>query len=352
MQDVQVVAALLQTSKQLQQAATHLLAGQLAVALQVQTLQQAHSFAQWLRTNACVVRSLELQLPSSSSSSAVGARRLAAVTALELSLRHAAAAGSLQLHSFTLRGSISSPRVLHQLPALHPTQLIADVNANSSVSIQAIAALSNLQRLQLQCTAADDADVFHPLAAGFQQQTHMKIGPVTPAQLQLLPPKLQQLHVTMRLLHNPHQLLQLAPWLQQHASIVKSLHFMEGNDFVNQYRGWRLATAALVAALQAASPQRAAAAAAAVAGNPAAAEPFASSWQLQSCTLGVYEAVRGGEAPLLQYLPATSLQHLACALDWRSAAQIAALGQLTALRTLSVEASCAKRDLYYHKVAL
>jgi hypothetical protein len=55
--------------------------------------------------------------------------------------------------------------------------------------------------------------------------------------------------------------------------------------------------------------------------------------------LGIYEPVRGGELlqrPLLQHLPASSLQHLACTLDWRSAAQIAALSQLTALRTLSV----------------
>jgi hypothetical protein len=228
MQDRQVVAALLQTSKQLRQAVVHVLAGQLTVELQAQTLQQAQSLVLWLHANACTVRSLQLQLPSSSS--ATGAGRLAAVVAaLEAPLQRAAAAGSLQLQSFTLQGSITGHTILQQLPVLHLMQLCVDVNASSIASIQAVAALSSLRCLQLQCTAAASDDVLYPLAAGLQQLTQLKIGPVTPAQLQHLPPKLQQLHVTVRLGHDPQQLQKLACWLQQHFSIVTSLHLLEGN---------------------------------------------------------------------------------------------------------------------------
>lgn len=102
MQDLQLVAVLLQTSKQVQQAVTHVLTGQLAVQLQAHTLQQVQCLAQWMHKNACLVRSLDLQLPSSTRLSA------AVVTALGNTLQHAAAAaGSLQ--SFALRGIIIKP---------------------------------------------------------------------------------------------------------------------------------------------------------------------------------------------------------------------------------------------------
>jgi hypothetical protein len=53
---------------------------------------------------------------------------------------------------------------------------------------------------------------------------------MTPAQLQLLPPKLQQLHVAVNLCSNSQQLLQLAGWLQQHAGIVTALELHGGPD--------------------------------------------------------------------------------------------------------------------------
>jgi hypothetical protein len=62
-QNQQVLAALLQTSQQLQAAVAELLAGQLPVVLHINQLQQAHAFVQWLKKHAGLLLSVELQVP-------------------------------------------------------------------------------------------------------------------------------------------------------------------------------------------------------------------------------------------------------------------------------------------------
>jgi predicted TIM-barrel fold metal-dependent hydrolase len=130
--------------------------------------------------------------------------------------------------------------LLQQLPAAHLTKLCVDVDFSSSASLQAVAGLTDLQHLELVNVAEAAAttaaavipdDVLAPLAAGLQQLTQLHVGPVRPAQLQWLPPKLQQLHVTVELCNKPQQLLQLASWLQQHASVVASLELQGGPSF-------------------------------------------------------------------------------------------------------------------------
>lgn len=64
--DQQVVAALQQTSKELQEAVSARLAGQLPVVLHANKLQQVQALVRWLAKHAGVLQSLYLQLPSSS----------------------------------------------------------------------------------------------------------------------------------------------------------------------------------------------------------------------------------------------------------------------------------------------
>ncbi|KAF6254830.1 hypothetical protein COO60DRAFT_282890 [Scenedesmus sp. NREL 46B-D3] len=131
---------------------------------------------------------------------------------------------ALQQTSKELQEAVSArlagqlPVVLHAnklqqvLPAAQLTQLSAEVDFSSSASSQAVAALTSLRHLELANTAAataTPADALMPLAAGLQQLTQLRIGPVGPAQLRQLPPKLQQLHITVDLRYSSQQLMRL-----------------------------------------------------------------------------------------------------------------------------------------------
>jgi hypothetical protein len=194
-QDQQVVAALQQTSQQLQAAVAELLAGQLPVALHIHHLQQAQAFVEWVSKHAGMVKALQLQLPTASSKS--GSRHWVAGTATALgdALQHAAAITPSQLQSFALKGATAHLGILQQLLAAHLTELHAQVDFRSSAHLQALGALTSLRHLELinteaAATATQEApdELLAPLAAGLQQLTQLQISTVTPAQLQLLPP--------------------------------------------------------------------------------------------------------------------------------------------------------------------
>jgi hypothetical protein len=251
------------------------------------------------------------------------------------SLLLTADAGSISLQSLTLRGTKASVDLLQQLQALPPTALRAEIDLDCSDSLQAIAALSHLQHLQLEglplsgwryfnAAAADDA--LAPLAAGLQQLTELHINPVKPAQLLQLPPKLQQLHITLQS-YSLQELQQLAAWLPSHASILSSLHLTDWPCSQSSDNERADALSTLTAAF---------AAAAAAAALPAKAR---AGWQLASLSvLGLTDNATlddtASAAPLLQTLPAGSLTYLACKFGWTKTADMDALCSLTGLRHL------------------
>jgi hypothetical protein len=105
-QDLQAVAALQQTSKQLQTAiAESLLAGQLPVVLCTIKLQQVKALSQWLTKYAGVVQSIAVDYDSGGNlSSSDDSDRIAATSALSSSIAAAATAArhSLQLQSLSV----------------------------------------------------------------------------------------------------------------------------------------------------------------------------------------------------------------------------------------------------------
>jgi hypothetical protein len=374
-QDQQVVAALQQTSKQLQAAVAQVLQGQLSVAIHTGRLPQAASLVQWLTKHASLLQHLEVQLlaldPARRSTPARWSSTLAGFSD---ALHHAAAAGVLRLHSLKLKGLVATPYILRQLPPQHLTHLSAEVDCDNSASMQAVAALTGLRSLQLIGrtavakswlfhSAVAPTDVLAPLATALQQLTQLEIEPVTLTQLGWLPPQLQQLHVTVEIKHSLQQLTLLARWMQQRGvGIVRTLKLRDTVPFQLTDPGWALAANALAAAFSAdglsataaaaaeavAAPEVGLAAAAAAAAPslppppplpPAAAA--AASCQLQSLTVESHDLSfdRAEPAwPLLQQLPASSLTHLRFCLNWRSTAQTAALLALTALRSLNLGA--------------
>jgi hypothetical protein len=113
-----------QSSRQLQAAVAELLAGQLPVAQHIKHWQQAQALVGWLSKHACLMQSLQLQLPTAigsgkSSKGSFTYRRWAAdiPAAMGGALLHAAAANPLKLQSFELKGAASTPSILWQLPA-------------------------------------------------------------------------------------------------------------------------------------------------------------------------------------------------------------------------------------------
>jgi hypothetical protein len=210
--------------------------------------------------------------------------------------------------------------------------------------LQAVAGLTSLRHLELCNTAQAAAttaaaiipdDVLAPLAAGLQQLTQLLLKPVRPAQLQWLPPKLQQLHVTVELCNQPQQLLQLASWLQQHVSMVKSLE-LQGAHSARLEPGWGAAFQALADAFQAATEAGAApppaAAAAAAADVAATAVPVAEAAPLQLQSL----LCNSLAAPVPQHLPVSTLTELACQLDWSRTAHVSTVCSLTNLQKLDI----------------
>jgi hypothetical protein len=348
------VAALQQVSKPLQAAIESALKGQMSVTVHTGRLPQAASLMQWLTKHASLLQHLEIQLPAQHFDRAIRARWADTLTAFTTSLRHAAAAGMLRLQSLTLKGFAATPYILRQLPAQHLTQLSAELRFDDSDSLQAVASLTGLRALQLSHplgilvspNTAETAELLAPLAAGLQQLTQLHIEPLTPNQLQRLPPKLQQLHVTVDIKHSLQQLTLLARWMQQRGvGIIRTLKLRDTVPFPLNNPDWAPAANALAAAFSSGMLEGAAAdaveAVAAPEAAPAAAAAAASCCQLQSLTVESrsYGFERAEPAwPLLQQLPASSLTHLRLCLDWSSTAQTAALLALTGLRSLDLGA--------------
>jgi hypothetical protein len=262
-QDHQIVAALLQTSQQLQDAVTQLLPGQLPVVLHARKLQQVIGLAHWMQKHGGLLQELAVHVAGSRyESQYTRGWPPAAVAALAAALQQAAAAAvaPLQLCSFKMTGALASTDLLQQLAAVHLTQLHAVVDMCSRDSRIAVRALSSLRSLDLYDYAvvqhwhAAGTTVF-PLLAGLRQLTELRLGVLTPLQLHHLaselmasrPPQLQELHVDASA-HPEWQLKLLARWLKAFASIVTSLRFYDtGYSSPVWLSGW----AELVAALDA-----------------------------------------------------------------------------------------------------
>jgi hypothetical protein len=156
------VAKLQQTSKQLQAAVAEVLQGQVPVELSTVHLQRLQGFEVWLAKHAGLLKRLSLHVDASSSAdsfsnlpfcSIVGYGSCWLGTAAQRAVRsllQTAAAGHIQLQSLTLRGVNASVDLLQQLPASGVTELHAEVDLNCSSSMQAVAALSRLQHLNLK----------------------------------------------------------------------------------------------------------------------------------------------------------------------------------------------------------
>jgi hypothetical protein len=390
-QDQQVVAKLLQTSKELQAAVGQWGAGQLHLALQPRKLQQVECLAQWLQKHDHLLSSLDVELTRPASSHHTDICRTvgfserywaeAAVSALEQGMQAAqaaaaAAAGALQLQAFSLRGCATGAPLLLQLPAAHLTWLHVEVDISCRGSMWAVAALANLRHLELitrspsyqhhrmgRCMPVG-IEAFEPLAAAcsLQQLTQLHVGPIRPTVLQWLQPLrlwLQQLHITAdmdcALSDVPREVVALAQMLKQHACIVRSLTVVSVIALADDRLGeslWCKLVAALQEAATATAPMRqhlvvnlqepaspAAATPAAVALPSAAAhaDRVRQGLQLQLIALGAsIPAESAGQ--LLQALPAGTLTQLQCPFTWSSKAQLKALSRLTALRSCDLTA--------------
>jgi hypothetical protein len=350
-QDQCVVAKLLQASKQLQEAVAQLLFGQLQAVLSAAKVRQAEAFMQWLAKHAGLLQGLEAQLFSRIEHG--GTKDWSEYTAaLAATLQDAAARGALEgLFSFSFKGA-TAISVLQALPAAQVAHLKVQVPCYDALSLTAVAALTSLRSLQLTFLPASrgSSNMIHellaaqqaalqPLAAGLQQLTELHIGPVFAGQLQHLPPKLQQLHVTVSLEGQLQQLLQLARWIQQHGSIVSSLQLV---DFVHVYafsslpeQDWNSEMNYLGAALEAAAAPAASTATAAAADGFSANSVPCRSLPLESLSLWDFCCPIYTVTPaLLQRLPAHSLTHLDLRFERNSPVERAVLCRLTALRSL------------------
>uniref|UniRef100_A0A383WI33 F-box domain-containing protein n=1 Tax=Tetradesmus obliquus TaxID=3088 RepID=A0A383WI33_TETOB len=358
-QDQQAIAALLQTSKQLQAAVAELLPGKLPVVLHARKPQQAAAFASWLQKHGSLLQALTVQWVGGDRYCLSNATwRPAAEAAFIVAVQEAAAAGHLQLQSFTVQGS-TARSILQHLPAAHLTQLTAAAGFYDSNSMDAVRALTNLRSLTLRSvlptarrgvrrgapagaqvtvhravTRAASALVALPFWTGLQQVTRLDISQVRPALLHAmagqLPPQLQQLHVGLDAGGDARELELLASWLQQHGHIVSSMT-VGGTRCAGP--GWAAAWTAVAAAFQAAE---------AAAPPPAAddAAPGGKRWQLQSLSVDMgADETAAALQQLLQHLPAHSLTQLGCCVSWAGAGQLHAppvneLRRLTGLCSL------------------
>jgi hypothetical protein len=142
----QLICALQLTSKDLQAALAELAAGELCLQLYHRKPHHAESFAQWLQKHAGLLQQLEVAFCECCTGSTA-----AALTAFEAGLQQAAASGKLQLQSFSITGNTAGSQVsLQHLPAAHLTHLDAAVDLASAASLQAVAALTGLKKLELQ----------------------------------------------------------------------------------------------------------------------------------------------------------------------------------------------------------
>jgi hypothetical protein len=106
-----------------------------------------------------------------------------------------------QLRSFTLRGTYATANLLQILPAAHLTQLSYETCGMTTRDMIAVARLTALRRLEVTFDSQNKhtAGALRPLAAGLQQLTELRIGPISPRSLQHVPANVQQLDVTLGL---------------------------------------------------------------------------------------------------------------------------------------------------------
>jgi hypothetical protein len=333
-----MVAHLQQISKEMQAAVAEWGAARLPVVLHTKQLQQAQAFAQWSGKHAGLLQALELQLNFRRAD--MTAHIGAAMAALEPALQAAFAADSMQLQTVSITGSSISASTVESTSAARLTSLRAEVNCHCPSTMQALAALTGPRTLRLTNTAptppqppmwsppvAAEDDALAPLAAGLQQLTQLGIGHLRPVQLRWLPPRLQQLHVTVGL-WSPAELDELSAWVEQHASILSTLKLVWYSTY------WDYGTQVTSEALDglAEAFEAAAATAKAAAAPPAAAAAAAAVVGLQSFCIDGYNSA----APLMKHFPAGKLTCLVCPLDWRIAKDIDAVCKLTALQSLQV----------------
>jgi hypothetical protein len=377
--DQQLVAMLLQTSTEVQAQVQKWGVGQLQVTLHPSNMQQIQYFTHWLQKYGCLVCGIAADLTRKHSPHCMGScssdcseiRDWAAAAAPFLSAAiqqaAAAAAGVLQLQSFSLAGSTTDAALLLHLSARHLTQLHVEVDVSSSGSIWAVAALAALRELKLtikspQGTAAfaiahnsptrsqHPATCLHPLQH-LRQLTQLQLVNPEPEQLLCLPPllpQLQQLHITADVCGDPARLLALARWLQQHADVMASLQLVDTGCVAKAADG-KAAVQGFVTALRAAAAERPAVhqavqrdAGAAATSVVAAAASSQSKLKLQSLSMGLAlpDSADDLVVPLLRALPASSLTSLRCQLNWGDTAQVRALKKLTALRSCVFTAPC------------
>jgi hypothetical protein len=279
------------------------------------------------------------------------------------------ALSSAQLQSFALSGTYVTANILQILPAAHLTQLSYVTHNPTHRNMAAAAGLTALRSLQItfneQDTRTQDSKALAHLAAGLQQLTQLRIGPISPRGLQYVPPNVAQLHATLGFDGKPQMLRQLAGWIKQRGSIVRSMVWIEASPrgySPTAMQQWRAALQEVADALAAAAKAAPAAGDTAARGHSAALVAAAGAGeevtrsssaaaaaatavgtctrrQLQLLSFSVPLAESYGCSSIttvLQQLPASTLMQLQCSIDWSSSADVAALCQLTALRRVHV----------------
>jgi hypothetical protein len=297
-QDLQVVAALQQTSKQLHAAVAQLLRGQLPVVLQTSGLPQLRSFLQWLCRNGALLQSLDVQ--SHGAIWECYEHYTALEDAIVAAASPAGAANTLQLQSCSL-GLQAEPRLLQHLPEAHLTRLHVRMQLGCETAVKAVAGLTRLQELYLDnasmCGSIAD-DVLAPLAASLQHLTQLQIGRVTPAQLQHLPSRLQEVHATVTV--DWSSAADVAVLCRPDLTALRSLDIRASRGNSSDHPDNLLA-------------------------------PLSVLQQLSCLQLGVVRRVQ------LQHLQAPHLQQLDVWCSHRGVGQRLQLGQLTALRKLLLQ---------------
>jgi hypothetical protein len=343
--DQQVLMQLLQTSKELSSVVTQQCSAQLAAVLCTEDQQQVLSFAHhWLPKHAGLLRSLHMHLRDHSSASMYdgGAGKWSTtVQAVAAALQYCTwkRTQDVRLQSLSLVGCPAGPLLL-QLPVKHLTRLCAAVDFTNPDSARHVARLKALRSLDLSRSEPYRDSSVNALAP-LQRLVHLTelhIGRTYTKQLKL-PPALQQLHVVVDINCASQQLQQLAGWLQQHGSVVRSLKLVN----VQRREWWdpvwedRLAE---VAAAFGGAPAAAAGEEGAERSQPAAQAAAAVTGQTVKQLQLAHLSVEGHSALglALQQLPATgSLTSLECRADFgRAAAQLAALARHTGLRSLQL----------------
>jgi hypothetical protein len=339
--DQQVLLQLLQTSKDLAAAAKQQCSGQLPAALCTDHPHHVLWFAhRWLPKHAGLLQSLELQLEDHSDIRAYDggtAKWSAAVEEVAEALKLCARQRlqNVTLQSLTLSGCPPGPLLLH-LPAEHLTRLCAAVDFSSADSARHVARLTELRILDMSGGEPykDSSDGALAPLCRLQHLTELHIGCTYTRQLKV-PPALQQLHMTIDINCHSGQLVELASWLQQHGSVVRSLSLENVQRKPYWDPVWEEKLAEMTAGVGPGFGSMAAAGTA-EGGAADAAAPGPTAAQVQLAHLHVEGHTALGLA--LQHLPASgSLTSLECRADFgRAAQQLSAVLRHTALRRLQL----------------